>query len=830
MVSLAPCYGTIALGLLSCIIAAPAVSAQIIPDRTLPTTVTSPDNLNFTIDAGSRSGANLFHSFSDFAVPTGGSAVFNNAVDVQNIFSRVTGGNVSSIDGLIQTQGRANFFLLNPTGIVFGPNAALNIGGSFLGTTASSVKFADGVEFSATNPTPLLTLSVPIGLQFGQNPGDIALLRDDANTGSALNLAPKQGFLLAGNNLQLNNTQIAIVGGRIDFAGIAGSGTVDLLPMGNTYRFNVPASIPRSNITLTGTADADTRIVLNGAPAGSASITAQNLISKNAWIESRVVGAGSVDVPSGDFIFDILDTIDMQGGFFSTRINAGGIGKAGNILINTGSLLMQGGAQMTATLAGTGQAGNITVTARDRVSLSGYDVDSYNTLLSSSLRKTGAGNAGTITVTAPEIFIGGGGIITGPSQGIGNGANIMLNTHNLSLADGGQIYTTTERAGQAGTIKINARDRVLVTGGDPDWANRNRTNALTVNPYSGIYVTAANGSTGPGGDIQITTTNLQVQAGGRIDASTEGKGAGGTIAIHAANQLEVSGVSPFDQSVSTISSKSSNVGKSGTLQLTAGDIKLDQSASITSRSTGTGDGGIIDITARSLSLSNAMINAETASGNGGNIALNLDRLLKLRDHSLLSASAGGLGNGGNLDINAQFMIGLENSDIVANAIQGRGGNIQITTQGIFGLKYRPQLTPANDITASSEFGVNGAVQVNTIGVDPNSGLIALPVDIVDPGQKIAAGCANRTNGSFVVTGRGGIPANPVDRLMPDRTWQDLRSIATVPAPTNIAAVPHAIIEASHWGITVQGQPLLVAAASPPTGSPLTVSNRVTCAK
>uniref|UniRef100_UPI0039A56BF2 filamentous hemagglutinin N-terminal domain-containing protein n=1 Tax=Nostoc piscinale TaxID=224012 RepID=UPI0039A56BF2 len=139
------------------------VHAQVTPDGTLNTDVSS----SYSITKGTRVGNNLFHSFSQFSVPTGSSASFENDIDIQNIFSRVTGGQVSNIDGQISAKGNANLFLLNPAGIIFGKNASLNIGGSFVATTANSIKFADGSEFSAVQGAdkPLLTMSVPVGLQ-----------------------------------------------------------------------------------------------------------------------------------------------------------------------------------------------------------------------------------------------------------------------------------------------------------------------------------------------------------------------------------------------------------------------------------------------------------------------------------------------------------------------------------------------------------------------------------------------------------------------------------------------------------------------------------------
>ncbi|WP_442940384.1 hypothetical protein [Nostoc sp.] len=263
-------------------------------------------------------------------------------------------------------------------------------------------------------------------------------------------------------------------------------------------------------------------------------------------------------------------------------------------------------------------------------------------------------------------------------------------------------------------------------------------------------------------------------------------------------------------------------GNAGTISIDTASLNVDNGAIIGVKADGVGLGGTLQVNANRVFLNHgSSLTATTTSGEGGNIVVNASNLLLLRQESSINATAGGSGSGGNLTIATPIIAGVENSDIVANAFRGQGGNIQISTQGIFGLEFRPQLTPRNDITASSQFGINGTVQVNTIGVDPNSGLVELPANVTNPSQQIVSGCSVNQGSRFVATGRGGVPQNPNQQVGSDvydglrlRTWSDIRDISayrnTDTVTAQIPEFPEVLVQATGWRRNAQGKIELVA--------------------
>ncbi|MEO0685295.1 MAG: filamentous hemagglutinin N-terminal domain-containing protein, partial [Cyanobacteria bacterium J06649_11] len=391
----------------------PALS-QVTSDGTTNTTV-SPSGNNFDILNGIKKGNNLFHSFEEFSIPTGGSATFNNSTNVENIINRVTGGNISNIDGLIKANGNANLFLINPAGIVFGENASLNIGGSFLGTTAESILFEDGFEFSAVNPQnePLLTVSVPLGLQMGNNPGKIevqgsghqiifnpanfSFIRDARPVG--LQVPSGKTLALIGGDISLQGGNLTAEAGRIELGSVLESAKVELIPTSDGFTIGYNGINKFGNINL----------------------------SQAASVEVSGEGGGNVQL-QGRKISLLEDSI---------------------IIANT---------------LGRENGGLFSVKASESVEIIGSDIPIFPTAFSNTVEPGATGNTGNMTINTPQLTVTGASLIQTSTSGIGDGGDLNINTDKLSISNGSQVSTGTFADGNGGNLTITATESVNITG------------------------------------------------------------------------------------------------------------------------------------------------------------------------------------------------------------------------------------------------------------------------------------------------------------------------------------------------------------------------------
>ncbi|MEH2013175.1 two-partner secretion domain-containing protein [Nostoc sp.] len=535
------------------------------------------------IDGGAVRGTNLFHSFEQFSVSAGRTAYFNNAIDIQNIISRVTGNYISNIDGILKANGTANLFLINPNGIVFGPNASLNIGGSFVASTASNLNFADGTKFSATSPqtTPLLTLSVPIGLQFGATAAPIrnqSQAKPDGatnNFGQGVGLQVQQGKTLAliGGDITLEGGNITGKQARIELGSVAGNSLVSLSPTNQgwalgyegvqnfqtiqlTAQNGIPSIVDASgedggNIQIQGASvELGVSAVLsnvsyNTVNSGNINVTTKNLVVRDgAQLQGQLTinASDSVELIGGTSIPVLRDGSDLiSSGLFSATYSDK---NAGSITINTGKLRIEGGARISTssegifrymtnqlTPANTGKAGNLTVNASESVELIGTSPNGSK--LSGLFSGTeGPGDGGNLTLTTGQLIIKDGAAITVSSQArknviyigdpnnLGKAGDLNITAHSILLDNKGKLTSNSE-SGKGGNITLQVRDLLLMR----------RESKITTNA-------GTTGLSGDGGNIIIKAPNGFIVAAplGNSDITANAfSGSGGKITITAKN-------------------------------------------------------------------------------------------------------------------------------------------------------------------------------------------------------------------------------------------------------------------------------------------------------
>ena len=627
---------------------------QVVPDASLPVnSVVTVNGNNFTINGGTQAGGNLFHSFSQFSVPTNGSAFFNNAQTIQNIISRVTGSSVSNIDGMLGANGTANLFLLNPNGIVFGPNASLNVGGSFVASTANAIQFGNQGFFSASNPNnPALLTVNPSALFFNQ----IAAASNPNISTTATNLSVRdgQGLFLVGGNINIDRGRLNAFGGRVELGGLAEVGTVGLNLSGNDLSLSFPDAVARGNVSLTNGAVVN----VSAGNGGNIAINARSLqlVAGSRLVAGIRTGLGSAESQAGNIEINAQDAVSLDQSFISNNVSSNATGQGGSVNITTGTLNVNNGAQISSSTFGQGNAGVVSVQAEGDISLK-----DQGTVIFNNVERGARGDGGTINInsTSGSLFVTNGAqlqtLVRGASDTVGGGIG---NAGKINIAVGGDINTTggslfsNSLSGNAGAIALTANNNITTGNINSEAAGTGNGGNITLNSTTGV--------------IDTTQGNISSQ----IRNDSGGTGNGGAIAINAKGDIRTAFLDSSAES-----------GKGSLIKLTStnGAINTTQGTLFSDSRSGNA-GGILFEAFNDITTGN--INSEAAgTGNGGNITLRSTTGVIDTTQGNISSQirndSGGTGNGGAIAINAKGDIRTASLD--SSTESGKGSLIKLTS-------------------------------------------------------------------------------------------------------------------------------------------------------
>jgi filamentous hemagglutinin family protein len=680
--------------------------------------------------------------------------------------------------------------------------------------------------------------------------------------------------------------------------------------------------------------------IKNNIIYGSVGIKAESFeLMSGAQISTSTYGNGSAGLllvqTEGEVLVDGEYVVDRSAAIFS-NVEGGGVGDAGGILIEAGSLSLVNGGQLQtlvrgadqALVAGWGSAGAVLVEARDTVTISGRNSQGLPSAIFSSLQPGAMGNAGLVGISAGSVNLTNGALVSTSTLGngsagivlieakgdvsltgsgtlitsnveqgaTGNTVGVRIDARSLFMSGGSNIQALTRGNGSAGAIVINASDVVDLRGVSPEGPSTGlftstegnatgeggliRINAGTLRLSDAAVLSARTQTAASGGGILIDVNTLELLNGGQILATAYSSGSSGAIIINANDKIILSGRDPtyisrifqiyenyvaqfgVDEAIKLTIQTFDNVppgssgifanvlsgstGAAGGILIKTKDLFIGDGGTISVDNPGPREAGDIIILARDLIMKNqATINARATSGQGGNILLFPDTFLLLLQNSRISTTSGfngQPGNGGNVFIDNRYTIAapFDDNNINANAFTGTGGNIRIIADRLYDIAKRSLDDPgSNDITASSDFGLDGTVRTPPLVADPTQGLVNLPADLVDPSTLMAETCAprgsigERQKNQFIVTGRGGLPPDPNAAFPGEAVVNDLgtpeqagTNSTDVPNSTNPAnPIPTAttspqqpeIVEAQGWVYGKDGDIIFTAQA--PTVTP-----------
>jgi len=625
-------------------------------------------------DLGQQLGGNLFHSFKDFNLQRLESATFSGPNHIQNVISRVTGGNPSNIDGLFRsTIPGADVYFLNPYGIMFGPNAQLDVQGSFHASTADYLRLGENGRFDARNPSDSILTVAPVeAFGFLTNIPASIMIQDSLLSvpegktlsliGGELRMSGKLPPTIDSNgNVLTSSLKLATEFGQINLVSIASQGEVIQQPSG----LYLSGEMQGGQISAH-----NTQIDVNGKGGGYIFIIGGHVELVNSLIYSQTKGN-----KESKGIFFSVDNLVLQASIISS--NTSSSGKGGTIIIKVAE----------------------TLTAKEPVDKKEYK---YSGIFSDS-RGNNAGQAGRIEIEAHQLQLEDGAIIASETYGTGNGGNILL------VAD---------------TITLSGANEGIGTG---------------------ISVSSTENSVGNAGEIKIEAHQMHLKNAAQIQSATFGSGEGGSINVKITD-LVISGKNKTRKSAGIYGvsmSKEKQAGKAGKIIIQADTVSLK-------------DGGLIA--------------TGTINASGGDIKLTILNLLYLQGNSGISTSVqGGKDNGGNITIKNPTFVVMNQGKIKAQADEGHGGDIRIIAEQFIA-------SPDSLVSASSRFGLDGSVEINSPEENVTEGMLALSSDTDDAIRMMKKPCEMMSYEEYINRSRfqahriAGSPPSPYD-LQPSRLSQ-----------------------------------------------------------
>ena len=492
-------------------------------------------------------------------------------------------------------------------------------------------------------------------------------------------------------------------------------------------------------------------------------------------------------VNTGSSIVIQTPSLTLQPGLIASQ--AFGAGAAGDLSFLLGQLTLKDGGSIHSIALGAGATGSLQIRASDSITMSGFLPGTFQFVqnLPSSITNTsfGLGQAGPVSISTPTLTMNGASIASS-TNGPGAAGDVNVQARTIILAGGAGIDTSTFGSGPGGVVSVTASEQLSISGhraqsetfgsttvvNSPsaigsDTFGTGRAGALTVSTprltmFDGGLITTATGGDGPAGSITVNAGMINLSSGASISSSSGlnvgvggfrfGNGAGGTVTVNATGPVTIAdqGSGLFTTTVGT--------GAGGNIHLSANSVTLQNGAQISSSSTGTGRAGDITINAgNQLTMTNSSITTTANQSSGGAITIttNSGGEVDLVNSTISASVLNGAGGGGSVDIDPQSVI-LENSQILAQAVQGPGGNISITTNLLL-----PDSTSV--ISASSQFGQQGTISIQS-PISPAGGkIIPLSQKPLIETSLMSQVCAARAGGmfsTFTLAGRDMMPPEP----------------------------------------------------------------------